>query len=311
MKNTTSLVFAIFAAASMVFGEGHQLLQDRPEYCGTPGVSIPAPPDISILTSVDEQGTENKLFIRGKEIKAPEGMEVAHQICPLSANRYLLFGEVAGGDGTEMDIIDTSKAKITAGMGAWGDPILSPDKRWVAYRMFYPRHMEDTFTEIYILWDLQNAEQHATDWGASKAVYPLGVRLPGGGACVPERYEHRADTNGFYWSTDSKALVFADRLPGKKNSDINIRSIVLVTIGPDGSTSTGVHLWSGADICPKCTSWNISNIVVGPAEGGDRLITVAFGSGVKDLQLHSSDLQPAKPEVYEGQPKWLQSPEQK
>jgi hypothetical protein len=51
----------------------------------------------------------------------------------------------------------------------------------------------------------------------------------------------------------------------------------------------------------------VSNIAVGPAQSGDRLITVSFTTSFpsqykfKDLELHLSDFHPAKPEIGERQ----------
>ncbi len=49
MKNSIYLAVLLFLAAAAAFGQVHQ---DHPEYCGTPGVAVPVPPDISVLANL-------------------------------------------------------------------------------------------------------------------------------------------------------------------------------------------------------------------------------------------------------------------
>ncbi len=109
-------------------------------------------------------------------------------------------------------------------------------------------------------------------------------------------------------------MAFADSVAGKQDENgeysNKIHQIVLLKIGSDGSTTALVHQWSRAEVCPECpkkmaTDVGVSNIAVGPEQGGDRLITISFRtvfpgqSKFNDLELHTSDFQPAKPEIWQ------------
>jgi hypothetical protein len=329
MKKSTCLAILIALTASGAFaapGANSQLLQDHPQFCGTPDTAVPAPPEISVLIS----SFDNHLFIRGKEVNAPDNrnfglpaidlIESAQEICPLSTNRYALFGELGRTGGTGVLILDAANATVVDLFRTY-NPVLSPDKRWLAFREFYPP--SDTQCEKYSLYNMQESPEqnhgHIKFMGrktgdAGRRIFPVGMTQEDVFG-KPDEYCHSAEWGTLSWSADGKALAFGDALTGKEGPDGEspdpVISIILIMIGSDGSTSASIHPWSEAAICPKCSSGGehlrVKRIAVGPAQGNDRLVTISFDNvypgmrpppGIKDLVLHSSDFKPAKPETW-------------
>jgi len=116
---------------------------------------------------------------------------------------------------------------------------MSPDQRWIVYRKAYPSQgTELPVSQEYLLYDLSKspAQNRAPgvalddngDVGAP--IYPLGQKnLPGDNIGVPDHQLHSM-VSDFYWSPDSKALVFADLLLDK---------VSLVLVPFSGSVADG------------------------------------------------------------------------
>lgn len=128
-------------------------------------------------------------------------------------------------------------------------PTLSPDRRWLIFRRFYPSHGVNA-SEQYFLYDAESERERGIDRGNDVSIAdPAGILVyprhpngkPGDNIDLPLEMTHRFRTTEFYWAPDSSAVAFADSV------DKNL-SIVLVTSGADPGVYTAAI--SVAEICP-------------------------------------------------------------
>lgn len=103
------------------------------------------------------------------------------------------------------------------------DPVVSPDRRWVVFRRFYPADRVRTVSEEYSIYDLTKSRdgnrRRDVDGNlvAGLPLYPLDKTPRNGPSENAKAMEfalhtqHLFGSYSFYWSKDSRYLVFADR----------------------------------------------------------------------------------------------------
>ena len=88
-------------------------------------------------------------------------VEDVPQVCPISGDRLLVFGHIAGGDGPELSIISGIDGQILDRLEG-RDPTVSPDQLWIVRRGWYGRFFE-ILTEEYFLYDLTKSRAANAD----------------------------------------------------------------------------------------------------------------------------------------------------
>lgn len=274
-----------------------QVEQRRPELCGLPGGSVAPPRGFSAI--IDATGAVKFSFRNGAAVLgAPDAIRAIEEVCPLPGGRLAIFGETGGPDAVY--ILEESTPALVDSFGAYG-PLMSPDQRWIAFRKAYPPHgMELPVSEEYLLYDLSRGPAlnrgigvpltDGRDVGAP--VYPLGQKnLPFDAAGLPAGQLHRVGSD-FFWSPDSKALIFVDELLGKP-------TLVLVAIDGSGATQTSVY---PLDEPAACTSAYpvLRHAEFGPDQDGDRVIFLDFAAEClpQRMQVRSVDFKQARPETH-------------
>jgi hypothetical protein len=196
--------------------------------------------------------------------------------------------------GYEIVLIDASTGKPLDSMLA-RSPSMSPDQRWLAFRLFYPVHSDIEQSETYWLYDLTKDEAGnkipGTDYGdmgiLGYAIYPIRRQIPSNSRTQPSpETVHIFEGEGFHWAPDSKSLIFTDRT--EKGA-----VAVLALIGPVGVTTRIYHPRSSAcgDVIDQ------AYFVAGPGAPGAE-VQVTFGGACPPLLLHSQDFKPADVEFY-------------
>lgn len=205
-----------------------QIPQDRPELCGSLNpISLPEG-----LSAVPTQlGADMTLRLLNGSSKTVElrATDEIRQICPLDRDRLLVFGVVPGDDGYIIWILRLQDGSILDTIGT-RSPALSPDRRWLIYRQRYPTQSELRF-ESYLLYDLAGdaAANRSPDarhlYPPGRLVYPVTEKRTRLEDLIvsPDQY-HEFPGPSFFWSADSKAVAFTDRV-GEAISIVVIRDV--------------------------------------------------------------------------------------
>jgi hypothetical protein len=200
------------------------------------------------------------------------------------------------------------------------NPIASPNQHWIVFRDFYPPQSELRVSEEYLLYDLtkstrtnriSTSDPYVAD-APGRVIYPVvDGRAPFEHSGVPISQAHRFRSNSFYWTEDSRAVVFADSLQ-------NALSIVLVTIDGD-RLNTYVHPVSAAETCEQSSRANIedADLMLSQADlseaADDRTVDLVFRSSdygacrPKGITLHFEDFRSAQIESHEAPKRRKQS----
>ena len=304
MKVVTAFVPLLFLLAAPSFG---QISQTRPELCGKPNGTVPLPP--AIRATIDRSQGQGNLYIgngdTSREIRLPGVVNEVDEVCSLADGRFVVFS--GSGYSAEIDLIDGAKAVLLDSI--WGfAPAMSPDQKWLVYRKFYPRRTELPVSEEYLLYDLSKSPAQNRPPGITpddplsvgRVIFPPGQ--DNGSADnigIAEDQRHSSVSDSLYWASDSRAVVFGDRIQG-------IPSIVLVKLDGNGNTTALVHHVSLSEVSPGVALDGVPLIVqhadVGPEQSGDRTVRIELFSSdsacvPKPLELHTSEFQPAKFEV--------------
>jgi hypothetical protein len=158
------------------------------------------------------------------------------QICPLSGDQLVLFGEF--NDNYSIARIDRKNAVITD-MFSGRDPVMSPDQHWLIMRPYRHFRSQRSNSEEYLLYDLTgDAEKNKmkgltpfTEGLVGRPVYPVpsdGMPFEFEGQSPEMTHTFRSDA--FHWAPDSSAVVFADSVKDKL-------SMVVVQIRPNGPST--------------------------------------------------------------------------
>jgi len=242
---TRILILGLFGTA--VFA---QIEQAHPELCSLPEGTVPSLPAMSI--AVDQTQGSAKLSVgegmTARTIDLPGVIDTVAEVCPLPSGHYLVFGDTY--NGMNMLILDIGKP---AAMDAFSgfEPVMSPDRRWVVYRKFYPRHHDASISEEYLIYDLtktaaQNRppEISLTNSGnVGRPIFPPGrTNLLWDNYDLPDDRMHRAGSLSFYWSADSQLVMFGDLLQDHF-------AVIAVTIDKDGLVRAYEHSITPSDLC--------------------------------------------------------------
>ena len=261
-----------------------QIPQDRPALCGNPDRPVPVPPGIVAITAL--ASADITLTLSGgsrKSLELTGPNDGIRQVCPLNHDRLLVFGPVNRDDGYIVWIISQVDGVILDVFGA-RNPQVSPDQHWLVYRQRYPSVVENVF-EQYLLYDLtktpaENASANANPHfkpPPGRMEYPVTAgrtRLENLEVAPGQRHEFASET--FFWSPDSRFVVFGDRMAG------HVSVVAVSVVGKD--TVTYLHQLFRTEICDSA----------GPKvalDGFARLSNVDFGiapSSVPRFSAHFS-----------------------
>jgi hypothetical protein len=225
--NVLALVFSLAG-----FG---QIAQTSPELCGKSKDTFLAVPGNVHLTP-SEGGTT--LQIQGSNHLTTglhiSGLETVKQICAVPGNTLVVFSVFDDDFTYDTRIVGEETGHVTE-IDAF-DPVISPNGRWMAFRVFRPRILNTTFSEEYGLYELSNAQ-------GQRVMYPevLG-HAPFLNIGVPEEQVHEFRAATFFWASDSNSVLFADSLNRRL-------FLVWVRIEEDGSIVAYVHPVSVSEIC--------------------------------------------------------------
>ncbi len=301
MKRTPLVSLLVLSFSGTAIG---QLPQRRPDFCGTPGVLVPLPPSVSAV-SYPEKGYSD-FFVRDDAPPVRLDMdEVIDQVCELSDHRVVVFGN-SGSYGTNISIVDVDKAALTDTFLVY-DPILSPDRRWIVYRKFFPRQTDLPASDEYLLYDLSKSptqnrpsepfSMDRLDTDVGIPVYPVGWKNePGDNIGAPDDQRH-GHMSPFFWAPDSRAIVFTDMVQEDKPD------IVLITIDNMGATTASVYPYDAMeckDENARATGKQAQPAVeFGPKQGADLPIVIKFqsaGCTPMTLKLNRDNFRAAKRE---------------
>jgi len=292
----TSLVIASLLSAPA----SAQIQQDHPEYCGTQRDSFVPLPEGTSFYAPDSGGhltikqTDGTLKVIGLPLP-----DAVRQVCPINGSRLLVFGSVAGGDGPHVWIVSQIDGAILDHIGSRA-PATSPNQRWIIYRKFYaPR--SKIHTDSYDLYDLsKDAAANRLPAGGVEGlqVYPVTKdHVPFG---LDDELEplHSFAGDSFFWSPDSKFVVFEDGSEGRT-------SIILVEMN-EGNPTTFVHPLQARDVCDtkypgEVRAATLTRAEFEPMPGTlpDLLIHFRAYSCDKPARLTAADFKPAEIEVHQ------------
>ncbi len=251
----------------------------------------------------DVQGTTRTLTLRG--------VEQVRSICPVPGRKIVIFGALTDGasDAYELALANSEDGTLMDSWDAY-TPVMSPDQRWVVLRKFYPPQTALTVSEEYLLyplWRIETAERAPQDQNAEPpsmaiVVYPLGQTntfMSNIGVSADQAHVFRS--RSFFWSEDSRAVLFADGIRGSL-------SAVLVEPNHGKSARALVYPLSAEDVCGSPNSGTsaatLAEASVGSEQnGGTREIKMKFESSSaackpKTLVVRTSDFREPKPELH-------------
>jgi hypothetical protein len=302
-------IFAFLFMSFLVLPSFGQIKQTYPEFCGKADREVPLPSNVR--ASIDLSQGQGILYIQNGDattkIELHGVVNAVNQVCPLSDSRWVVFANAnpeVPVDLAEVYIVDSNKASLLETI--WGfAPVLSPDQRWLVYRKFHPERAELSISEEYLLYDLAKSPAQNRQSGVplddydsvGMALFPVTPnRHIFENIGVPEEQVH-APVSGFYWASDSRAVVFADRLQRKL-------SIVWVNLD-NGNPTARVYPVTPSEVCSaqalNLEQVGIEHIEATAEQNGDRTIRVSFRlfsdtCVPKTLELHLADFQPVKTE---------------
>jgi hypothetical protein len=279
MNRTPLVVFLAMSFSRLANG---QLPQSHPDFCGMPGALVPVPPNVSAV-SYPEKGYSD-LFIRSDPAIRLDMDGEIDQACELPLHRIIVFGN-SGAYGTKISIVDIEKPALIDTFLVY-DPILSPDRRWIVYRKFFPRQTDLLSSDEYLLYDLSKnpAQNRPTepfsldrlDTDVGTPIYPPGWKNePSENIGVPDGQRH-GHKSSFFWSPDSRAIVFTDIFQEGEPD------VVLIAINEKGATAAFVHPYNAMECKGEDASAMGQQaqpaVAFGPQQETDLLIFVKFQS---------------------------------
>ncbi len=173
----TATLFRVGLLAVLIaFPALAQIPQERPEWCGKPNIVVPLPEGTSFRSSNNGESYFTLRLKDGMSKTIDLGIvEDVPQVCPISGDRLLVFGHIAGGDGPDVSIISQIDGNTLDGLGG-RDPVVSPDQHWIVRRGWYGRFYEIQ-TDEYFLYDLTKTPAANADPArlgpSGRPIYPI------------------------------------------------------------------------------------------------------------------------------------------
>ncbi len=278
-----------------------QIAQDRPGLCGRPNEPSPVPTGVSATCFGSSCTLAIELGRSTAKIEMP-GDGVIDEVCSVAKNRLLVLAD-PGPPVYDIYIIGRATGAVVDRMDA-ASPAVSPDQHWLAMRAFGPPSSDMNYTEEYLLYDLtKNAVKNRTP-GAGDSMGPGQVTYPAVPNHVPfnqygvrPEYVHTFWSDSFFWSADSRSIVFADATPAGL-------AVVLIRIVQNEPIAY-VHPLTLSEVCEgaaprkvRIGGLTMSKAVVGNAEDSIPEILVDFRPAdtsctAKTLVLRGARLPPA------------------
>lgn len=305
------LALAGLCYAARVYGQGEDLSATR--FCGV-GPGTKPPQNISVTSDESDSLSYVHFDVQGGRTLALRGVRQISALCPIAGDRIVMFGAVAGGASSAYDVAIASTAEGTL-LDSWEayTPVMSPDQRWIILRKFYAPQTSLTISEEYLLyplWKLQSevhnaGSQNAEPPSTATVVYPLGQTnaFMSNIGVAPEQV-HVFRSRSFYWSADSRAVVFADSVQ-------NSLGAVLILMNRE-NTTTLIHSLALEEVCDLLSSADLSTLTLARASVGEledtggREIQLRFDPGSsgckpKTISINSSVFQAPMPERHPAQ----------
>lgn len=303
------IIAAVSLAASFATSLYSQTPQSSTAVCGS-GSPASLPANIGIASDESNGISYVRFDVRGgTKTLTLRAVEHVRAVCPIGEHEIIIFGALTGGVSAGYEVVIAS-TQTGALLTSWESytPVISPDHQWLIMRKFYPPQTALTVSEEYLLsplWGIrpdrrvernQNGEPPA-----AAVVYPLGqTNAFMSNIGVPPDQVHIFRSRSFFWSEDSRAVVFADSVQGSLNA-------VLVEINGDRVT-TLVHPITAQELCqppaPTISGSTLDDAYVGPEGGsGGREIQLKFTTSSaackpKAVVVHTGDFQKPKPEFH-------------
>ena len=159
------------------------------------------------------------------------------QVDSISRNpgyKAIVIGE-ANGTTSVFSIVDLKTAKEISG-GLLYHPSISPNRRFLLYKNWFPPHAVSPQENQFILYDtLKTPEENTCGYGENNPEYKRNSEALSGIQVYPyqssclignDENDDNQSVSNFIWSSDSSKVVFADVKSG-------IMSLILVTVRRD------------------------------------------------------------------------------
>lgn len=296
-----------------------QIAQEYPELCGDRSLPVPVPEGVSAVQTADIQGANFILTLQLsngllRSARLPSLTNEIRQVCPVGEH-LVVFAWDAGG-AYEICIIDMKSGSILDSFLAY-DPVMSPDRRWLVMRVFYPYHTEFVVSEEYALYDLRASPQENRHGPVARsidspgwAIYPVlenNFQVEAGD--VPDAQTHQFMSRSFYWDATGRYVVFAD-------IQHDTLSVVLSRI-EDSKITTWVHPLAASELCSSASESRLSQATVSLIDPLTPVVIAQFSPDEsrclqKPLTLTLTDFKPAEMESYPkvvGRPSFLDTGE--
>ena len=184
------------------------------------------------------------------EISLPELMVQVNSVSFVVGSRVAVLGMV-NGNVHMVAIIDFGERKLTDRFLCY-EPVLSGNRRYLAFIQFFPPHFVEGASFIYRIYDFQKSPQaNRPSWAslddivhAGSVVYPgENVDARERNTQVPESDIHTLNSGTLFWSPKSERLAFADKHQGEVSL-----VVVQVTEG-EPTVRTWVRLLRKSEVC--------------------------------------------------------------
>lgn len=154
-------------------------------------------------------------------VALPEDMVQVNEIQGVNNQKVVVTG-MFNGDVWSVGIVNAATASLVDHFLCY-EPSVSPDGKYLAFAKFFPPHGGEGVEYHYMVYNLEHDAAYnrppAAAIGDFKDVgftlYPFGIgNTEFDNLRKPENQVHILASGGFFWSSDSKSLVFADTFQG-------------------------------------------------------------------------------------------------